>query len=140
MSREPTMSIGALAAAAGVSVETVRYYQRRGLLALPDRRYGTIRRYTAADRERLLFVRRAQRLGFTLDEIAQLLALDAVRDRAEARALAAARRDDIDARVADLLAMRRALDALIEHCSHGHSTEPCPIIDAFRNAPPPAAD
>ncbi|WP_132541482.1 MerR family transcriptional regulator [Plasticicumulans lactativorans] len=134
------MSIGALAAAAGVSVETVRYYQRRGLLARPDRRYGTIRRYTAADRERLLFVRRAQRLGFTLDEIAQLLALDAVRDRAEARALAAARRDDIDARVADLLAMRRALDALIEHCSHGRASEPCPIIDAFRHAPPPAAD
>lgn len=118
MNREPTMSISALAAAAGVSVETVRYYQRRGLLARPDRRYGTIRRYTAADRERLLFVHRAQRLGFTLDEIAQLLALDAVRDRAEAR----------------------ALGALIEHCSHGRASEPCPIIDAFRHAPPPAAD
>ena len=74
MKKSLSLTVGELAKATGVHVETVRYYQRRGLLATPERRYGTIRRYTDADRDRLRFIRRAQRLGFTLEEIAQLSA------------------------------------------------------------------
>ena len=132
MKKSLSLTVGELAKATGVHVETVRYYQRRGLLATPERRYGTIRRYTDADRDRLRFIRRAQRLGFTLEEIAQLLALDALRDRDRARALAEIKVADLDARIADLRAMRRVLVEWIAHCVHGQSAEPCPILDAFR--------
>ena len=132
MKKSFSLTVGELAKATSVSVETVRYYQRRGLLATPERRYGTIRRYTDADRDRLRFIRRAQRLGFTLEEIAQLLALDAIRDRDRARALAESKVADLDARIADLRAMRRVLVERIAHCVHGQSAEPCPILDAFR--------
>jgi MerR family mercuric resistance operon transcriptional regulator len=132
MKKSVSLTVGELAKAAGVHVETVRYYQRRGLLATPERRYGTIRRYADADRDRLRFIRRAQRLGFALEEIAQLLALDALRDRDRARALAESKVADLDARIADLRAMRRVLVERIAHCVHGQSAEPCPILDAFR--------
>lgn len=132
MKKSLSLTVGELAKATGVHVETVRYYQRRGLLATPERRYGTIRRYADADRDRLRFIRRAQRLGFTLEEIAQLLALDAIRDRERARALAESKVADLDARIADLRAMRRVLVERIAHCAHGQSAEPCPILDAFR--------
>ena len=132
MKKSLSLTVGELAKATGVHVETVRYYQRRGLLATPERRYGTIRRYTDADRDRLRFIRRAQRLGFTLEEIAQLLALDALRDRERARALAEIKVADLDARIADLQAMRRVLVERIAHCVHGRPAEPCPILDAFR--------
>ena len=132
MKKSLSLTVGELAKATGVHVETVRYYQRRGLLATPERRYGTIRRYTDADRDRLRFIRRAQRLGFTLEEIAQLLALDALRDRERARALAESKVADLDVRIADLRAMRRVLVERIAHCVHSQSAEPCPILDAFR--------
>ena len=131
MKKSLSLTVGELAKATGVHVETVRYYQRRGLLATPERRYGTIRRYTDADRDRLRFIRRAQRLGFTLEEIAQLLALDAIRDRDRARALAESKVADLEARIADLRAMRRVLVERIAHCVHGRPAEPCPILDAF---------
>ena len=133
MNKSVSLTVGELAKAAGVHVETVRYYQRRDLLAAPERQYGTIRRYTLADRDRLRFIRRAQRLGFTLEEIAQLLALDAVRDRDQARALAEAKVADLDTRIADLRAMRRVLVERIEHCARGRPAEPCPILDAFQH-------
>lgn len=132
MNKSVSLTVGELAKAAGVHVETVRYYQRRDLLAAPERQYGTIRRYTLADRDRLRFIRRAQRLGFTLEEIAQLLALDAVRDRDRARALAQAKVADLDTRIADLRAVRRVLVERIEHCARGQPPEPCPILDAFQ--------
>jgi MerR family mercuric resistance operon transcriptional regulator len=132
MKKSLSLTVGELAKATGVHVETVRYYQRRGLLATPERRYGTIRRYTDVDCDRLRFIRRAQRLGFTLEEIAQLLALDALRDRDRARALAESKVADLDVRIADLRAMRRVLVERIAHCAHGQSAEPCPILDAFR--------
>ena len=121
MKKSLSLTVGELAKATGVHVETVRYYQQRGLLATPERRYGTIRRYTDVDRDRLRFIRRAQRLGFTLEEIAQLLALDALRDRDRARALAEIKVADLDARIADLRAMRRVLVERIAHCVHGQS-------------------
>ena len=133
MKKTASLTVGELAKAAGVHVETVRYYQRRGLLATPERHYGTIRRYTVADRDRLRFIRRAQRLGFTLEEIAQLLALDALRDRDRARALAKSKVADLDARIADLRAVRRVLVERIAHCAHGQPAESCPILGAFRD-------
>lgn len=132
MKKPLSLTVGELAKTAGVHVETVRYYQRRGLLATPERRYGTIRRYTEADLDRLRFIRRAQRLGFVLEEIAQLLTLDAIRDRDRARALTEAKVADLDSRLADLQAMRRVLVERIAHCTHGQPAEPCPILDAFR--------
>ena len=133
MKKPLSLTVGELAKAAGVHVETVRYYQRRGLLATPERRYGTIRRYTDADHNQLRFIRRAQHLGFTLEEIAQLLALDALRDRDRARTLAEIKVADLDARIVDLQAMRRVLVERIAHCAHGQSAEPCPILDAFQH-------
>ena len=133
MKKAASLTVGELAKTAEVHVETVRYYQRRGLLAMPERQYGAIRRYTVADRDRLRFIRRAQRLGFTLEEIAQLLALDAIHDRDRARALAEAKVADLDTRIADLRAMRRVLVERSEHCAHGQPAEPCPILDAFQH-------
>ena len=129
------MTIAALARSAGVGVETVRYYQRRALLREPPRSpgggiSGGIRRYDAADLRRLRFIRAAQTAGFTLDEIGELLALDATEDRARARSLALARIADLDARIADLTAARAALSRLAEACGSG-SDGPCPIIASF---------
>lgn len=129
-----TMTIGELARAGGVGVETVRYYQRRGLLATPERAgdgpSGGIRRYDQATLGRLRFIRSAQGAGFTLEEIAELLALDASQDRARARALARQRIIALDARIAELTDARRALERLADECGSG-GEGPCPILRAF---------
>ncbi|MCW3835726.1 MerR family DNA-binding protein [Sphingomonas canadensis] len=129
-----SMTIAGLAKAGGVGVETVRYYQRRGLLGTPDRGGGGInggvRRYTDADARRLRFIRSAQAAGFTLDEIAELLALDATGDRPRARALAEERIAALDAKIAELEAARASLKRLAGECAAGTSG-PCPIIAAF---------
>ncbi len=122
------MKIGDLARAGGVSVETVRFYQRRGLLAEPPRGAG-VRRYTEADVERLRSIRAAQTAGFSLEEIAMLLGLDQ-NDRAAARALAEARIAAIDEKIATLKTMRAALKALATDCAKG-GEGPCPILAAF---------
>jgi MerR family mercuric resistance operon transcriptional regulator len=126
------MKIGDLARAGGVSVETVRFYQRRGLLAEPPRGAGA-RRYTESDLERLLSIRAAQTAGFTLEEIATLLDLDQ-HDRTAARALAEARIAAIDEKIATLRAMRAALKDLVKDCQHG-GEGPCPILGAFAIPP-----
>ena len=126
------MTIGKLAAAGEVGVETIRYYQRRGLLAEPPRA-GSVRRYGAADVRRLLFIRRAQAAGFTLEAIGELLALDSGQDRARVRALAAERLAALDAKIAELKAARRALGRLAKECGAGGSG-PCPIIAAFEGS------
>lgn len=128
-------TIGGLAKAGGVGVETVRYYQRRGLLDTPDRAGGDgpgggVRRYGAADLRRLRFIRAAQAAGFTLEQIAELLALDSTEDRARARALAEARIVALDARIAELEAARTALRRLAQDCGAG-GAGPCPILAAF---------
>ncbi|WP_086617062.1 MerR family transcriptional regulator [Erythrobacter tepidarius] len=123
------MKIGDLASAGGVSVETIRFYQRRGLLAEPPRAKG-VRRYTAADLERLRSIRAAQTAGFTLEEIAILLGLESD-DRAAARALAEARIIAIDEKIATLTRMRAALKELVDDCAKG-AKGPCPILAAFR--------
>ena len=123
-------TIGALAKAGGVGVETVRYYQRRGLMPEPPRPHGEARRYGPEDLRRLKFIRSGQAAGFTLDEIAELLALDASQDRARARALAAARTAALDAKIAELTRARAALARLASACAEG-GAGPCPIIAAF---------
>jgi MerR family mercuric resistance operon transcriptional regulator len=123
------MTIARLGAAAGVGVETVRYYQRRGLLAVPASG-GGVRRYGPEDLRRLRFIRRAQAAGFTLEEIAELLALDRTGDRARVRALAEGRLAALDARIAELEASRAALERLRGACASGRRG-PCPIIEAF---------
>jgi MerR family mercuric resistance operon transcriptional regulator len=123
------LTIGKLARAARVNIETVRYYQRRGLLPKPPRPVGGIRRYPAQTLARLTFIKRAQQLGFTLREIGELLRLDG-RDCRETRQLAESRRADIDARLRDLKAMRATLDRLIRTCRVGGAAS-CPIIDTL---------
>jgi MerR family mercuric resistance operon transcriptional regulator len=113
-----------------VGVETVRYYQRRGLLAEPPRPPGEIRRYGEDDLKRLRFIRRAQAAGFTLEEIGELLALDRTDDRARVRALASERVAALDGKIAELRKSRAALDRLRSSCASG-SSGPCPIIEAF---------
>jgi MerR family mercuric resistance operon transcriptional regulator len=126
---EADMTIARLGAAGGVGVETIRYYQRRGLLAVPASA-GAVRRYGAEDLRRLRFIRRAQAAGFTLEEIGELIALDRTDDRARVRKLAADRVAALDARIAELEASRAALDRLRSVCAAG-SKGPCPILDAF---------
>ena len=121
-------TIAGLARAGGVGVETVRYYQRRGLLRTPLRGDG-VRRYGPEDARRLRFIRMAQAAGFTLVQIAELLALDSGRDHARARALTRQRIHDLDARIAELTAARAALSRLADACDHADG--PCPIIAAF---------
>lgn len=128
-SQEMSMTISALARSAGVHVETVRYYQRRGLLDTPERGEG-IRRYDERDARRLGFIRTAQGAGFTLEQIGELLQLDAGQDRARARALAAERIAALDVKIAEMQAARSALERLARAC-HASDEGPCPIIAAF---------
>jgi MerR family mercuric resistance operon transcriptional regulator len=127
------LTIGKLAEAGGVGVETVRYYQRRGLLPTPERGGGPdagVRRYGEAEVRRLRFIRSAQAAGFTLEEIGELLELDATDDRARARALARERIAALDAKIAELVQAREGLARLARECGSG-SAGPCPILTAF---------
>jgi MerR family mercuric resistance operon transcriptional regulator len=123
------VTIGKLAAAGGVGVETVRYYQRLGLLGTPGRD-GGVRRYGPEDVRRLRFIRQAQAAGFALSEIRELLALDATHDRTRARALAKARIAALDARISEMQEARDALERLAGVCGEGREG-PCPILVAF---------
>ncbi|HEX8570718.1 MAG TPA: MerR family DNA-binding protein [Caulobacteraceae bacterium] len=127
-------TIAGLAKAGGVGVETVRYYQRRGLLETPDAGgdgYSrAVRRYGPEDVRRLRFIRSAQAAGFTLDQIAELLSLDAGQDRKRAHALAGERLAALDAKIAELEQVRTALRRLTRACASSDG-QPCPIISAF---------
>jgi MerR family mercuric resistance operon transcriptional regulator len=125
------LSIGKLAEAGGVGVETIRYYQRRGLLETPMRD-REIRRYGSDDVRRLRFIRQAQSAGFTLEEIKELLDLDASEDRARARELAKARVKALDEKIAELGGARDALRRLARECGSG-SAGPCPILTSFED-------
>ena len=130
------MTISQLARGAGVGVETVRYYQRRGLLPDPHpQKMGAtgIRHYGPDELRRLRFIRQAQTAGFTLEEIAELLRLDSGTDRARAREMARARIATLDAQIADLQRARKSLAGLAKECASG-SSGPCPIIASFEGA------
>ena len=127
-STQETFSIGAFAKAAGVNVETVRFYQRKRLLTEPARPLGGIRRYGNAEVARVKFVKSAQRLGFSLDEVAQLLRLEDGTHCTEAAGLAALRLADVRNRLADLARMETALAALVEQCCTRRRNVSCPLI------------
>jgi len=122
------LSIGSLAKAADVNVETIRYYQRRGLLDEPSKPLGGHRRYAAAAAARVRFIKRAQQLGFTLEEIKDLLLLEHGQSCRETRLLAERKLDLIEQRIADLSRMRRLLKGLIAECVEGKRPRSCPII------------
>lgn len=135
MANGATGTIGWLAREGGVGVETIRYYQRRGLIGTPARTGGSaigggVRRYDGSDARRLRFIRAAQRAGFTLEQIGELVSLDAGEDRDRARALATTRIAALDAEIAELTAARDALARLASACAAGDDG-PCPIIAAF---------
>jgi Hg(II)-responsive transcriptional regulator len=125
------LTIGHLAGHAGVGVETIRYYQRRGLLPLPDRQNGAYRSYSEEQVDRIRFIKRAQELGFSLDEVAELLRLHDGTDRDSIRRIAAERLAEIRGRIADLEKMRTMLEGLIDSCEHTDTEHACPIIGAL---------
>lgn len=128
-----SLSIGQLAKAAQVNVETVRYYEREGLLPRPARRASGYRRYPSETVTRLQFIKRSKELGFSLKEIAELLTLrvDPHTCCADVKQRATAKMADIQHKIADLRRMQRALIGLTEACSGQGPTSACPILDAL---------
>lgn len=126
------LTIGAFAKAAGVNVETIRFYQRKGLLPEPDKPYGSIRRYGDADVARVKFVKSAQRLGFSLDEIAELLRLEDGTHCAEASSLAEHKLRDVREKLADLTRMETVLSQLVCACHARKGSVSCPMIASLQ--------
>jgi len=124
------ITIGKLARAAEVGVETVRYYQRRRLLAVPQSA-GSVRRYPIATIDRLRFIKRSQSLGFTLDEIRELLRLEQGGSRSAIRRIAGERLSNIREKIVALAQMERVLSELLFECEHTGTAAPCPIITAL---------
>ena len=125
------LTIGRVAKLAGVNVETIRYYQRRRLLAEPVKPHMGYRRYPADSVKHVRFIKRAQALGFTLEEIAELLRLEEARACAETRALAAHKMRLIDRKLTSLAAMRKALAGLVQQCDRKQPSKGCPIIQVL---------
>ena len=131
------MKIGTLARQADVAIDTVRYYERQGLLPAPERTQSGYRSYAADDVARLRFIRRAKTLGFTLAEIRELLALSARRDQdmAGMKAAALQKLADVDDRIAELQCMRGGLEALVDSCPGHGALARCPILNALAGEP-----
>lgn len=128
-----SLTIGAVAKRAGVAIDTIRYYEREGLLPEPLRRASGYRHYNESVINRLRFIRRAKDLGFTLEEIRDLLALSADRHRGvkAVKQRAEQRLASIDARIAELMRIRKGLEQLIEACPGRGDPEQCPILRAL---------
>lgn len=126
------LTIGAFAAAAEVNVETVRFYQRRGLLIEPDRPSGSIRRYGPSDVARVRFIKAAQRLGFSLDEVAGLLTLDDGAHCDAARSVAETKLEDVRGKLQDLRRIEKVLTALVRECCARQGTVSCPLISTLQ--------
>jgi MerR family mercuric resistance operon transcriptional regulator len=126
------LTIGAFAKAASVNVETIRFYQRKGLLPMPDKPYGGIRRYGGTDVTRVRFVKSAQRLGFRLDEIAELLRLEDGTHCEEASGLAEHKLKDVRVKLADLSRMEAALSDLVCACHATKGDISCPLIASLQ--------
>ena|SRR5438128_6200126 len=125
----PEIKIGRLAERTGVHVETIRYYQRIGLLPLPRRGLGSVRRYGEDAVGRLRFIKRAQNLGFSLEEVKLLLALSVGEHCAETRTLAEQKKRLVDGKIADLRGIQAALNKLIRACGTGKKGRGCPVIE-----------
>jgi Hg(II)-responsive transcriptional regulator len=134
------LTIGQVAGEAGVNVQTLRYYERRGILDEPKRSRSGYREYSAETVRLIRFIKRAQDLGFTLSEIQELLDLreHRPREREAVRMLAAAKVRDIEQKVRDLESMKRALNVLVESCACKGATSQCPILEAIEGAEPGA--
>src|SRR5215218_7566056 len=132
MAANSPVSIGALARATGTTVEAIRWYERVGVLPAPERTAGNYRTYGTAHLERLSFVRRARDLGFTLDQVRELLRLADERGRSCDAVDRVAREHlgEVERKIADLKALRRELQGLIGQCRHGTVNE-CRIIEAL---------
>jgi MerR family mercuric resistance operon transcriptional regulator len=123
-----TFTISRLASEAGVNVETVRYYHRRGLLPQPARPASGVRRYAISDAERLRFIKRAQAMGFTLEEIKSLLELRTNRTCHATRALAIGKLEQIEMQIENLRRLRDELAGLVEACNTNSDDRACPVI------------
>ena len=128
------MTIGQLAAAAGVNVETVRYYQRRALLAVPKREPGSIGRYSRAALTRLRFIKRSQSLGFSLNDVQELLSLDDGQACSSARHLGELKLAEVRDRIETLRALEVALQNLVSQCATAKRKVSCPLIEALMRA------
>ena len=126
------LTISKLARAAGVNIETIRFYQRRGLLVEPIKPLGGIRHYEPTDVARVLFIKAAQRIGFTLDEIVLLLNLDDGMHCSEARAIAEHKLEMVREKLADLQRIETALTQLVGRCEARRGKVSCPLIDALQ--------
>ena len=131
-----TMGIGAVAKAAGVGIDTVRYYERAGLVAPKGRLSSGYRRYSELEVSRLRFIRRAQSLGFSLKEIRELLALSSSRNVASVKRKAEAKLADVDRRLMELKRIRAGLSSLVEACPGHGLPESCPILQALGGESP----
>jgi MerR family mercuric resistance operon transcriptional regulator len=129
--REESYTVGRLAKKAGVNVETIRYYQRRGLLPIPASSPGSVRRYSGKYLERLRFIKRSQQLGFTLGEAAELMALSEGHGCSVACGVAERRLADVERKMADLAAMQQALRRLVGRCHENPPEAPCPLVEAI---------
>ena len=125
------VTIGELARTAGVNVETIRFYQRRGLLAEPVRPLGGIRRYGEADSSRIRFIKSAQKLGFSLDEVSTLLTLEDGTQCGEASRIAQQKLSEVQSKLADLRRMEKTLVKLIGECEKGKGKVCCPLISSL---------
>ena len=126
-------TIGGLAKQAGVNVETIRFYQRRGLLEEPEKPLGGVRRYAPAHIRRLRFIREAQELGFSLDEVAELLALEDGRQCREAERIGSNKLATVRERLAQLKRVEAVLAALMDQCHCNTGNLRCPLIDALEH-------
>lgn len=130
------LTIGAFAKAAGVNVETIRFYQRKGLLVEPAKPLGGIRHYREAEIARVGFIKSAQRLGFSLDEVGELLRLEDGTHCQEARQLAERKLKDIRRKLTDLQCLEAALASLVRACRGRRSNVCCPLVTALRGQAP----
>lgn len=132
-----TLTTGEVAERAGVNVQTVRYYERRGLIPEPPRSSGGFRQYRPEHVARIRFIKRAQELGFTLEEAHELLSLRATpdADRADVRAVAQEKRDEVQQKIDDLQRIQATLNHLITACEGHGSTDDCPILHALEDHP-----
>lgn len=126
------LTIGAFARAAGVNVETIRFYQRKGLLPEPDKPYGSVRRYGNSDVTRVRFVKSAKRVGFSLDEIAELLRLEDGTHCKEASSLAERKLQDVREKLVDLTRMEAVLSELVSACHARKGNVSCPLIASLQ--------
>lgn len=125
------MTISQFAKAGGVGIETIRYYHRQGLLPLPEERKASYRAYNDEQLQQLLFIRKAQRAGFTLKEIKQLLTFDSISDRTQIQNMTKKRLEKLNLQIKELQILSKALSTLLHHCEHTKPGAHCPILEAF---------